>query len=173
PVSVQRIPRTVDAESVPLAGPDAGQVAMPAERGPLRQLDPGLAPLIVEETEIVPLGDAGVDREVRARSGPRRSERVRFARPDRYPRRAASHPRCRSVRHAAPPASILTIAADSGGMTVHVCSFRTSGDDDRSTCALPSSGIRLVSPARLQTVATSRRRTTIQDSPGLTATRQA
>jgi len=46
-MSPGRIPRAIDAETVALAGPDPRQVAMPGERGALRQFDDRLVVLVM------------------------------------------------------------------------------------------------------------------------------
>src|SRR5439155_27212297 len=71
----------VDAEPVPLAGRTVGEVAVPAVRGDLWQVHPGLGPGVVEQAELHPLGHLGEDREVRTRAVVRGAERVGLARP--------------------------------------------------------------------------------------------
>ena len=83
--------RPVHAVAVVLAGPDAGQVAVPAERGALLHLDPLLGAVLVEQAQLDPFGVLGEEREVRAVAVPFRAERERLSRPH-----AASHQAGRS-----------------------------------------------------------------------------
>ena len=62
--------------------PDARQVAVPVERGPLGELDPLLVVLVVEQAQLDPLRVLGEQREVRAAPVPRRAQRERPTRPD-------------------------------------------------------------------------------------------
>jgi hypothetical protein len=63
-VPLRRLPWTVDAKTVTLARADTGQVAVPAERGALRQVDARFTALLVEETELDPRRHFGEEREV-------------------------------------------------------------------------------------------------------------
>ena len=73
----------VHAQAVALARADAGEVAVPVEGRPLRQLDALFAVVVVEQAELDPLRMLGEDREVRAAAVPSRTQRERTARPDR------------------------------------------------------------------------------------------
>ncbi len=73
---------TVHAEAVALPGPDAGQVAMPVERPPGGDLDPGLGAGVVEQAQLDCLGVLGEQREVGPGSVPRCAERERPPGPD-------------------------------------------------------------------------------------------
>jgi hypothetical protein len=75
-------PRPVHAVSVTLTGTDAGHVAVPAERGVLREPDVVLLADLVEQTKVDALGDLGVDRKAGAFSIPMRAERKRLPGPD-------------------------------------------------------------------------------------------
>ncbi len=55
--AARRVPGPVDAEAVALAGPDAGDVAVPAEGGALGEVGAALAARLVEEAELDPHGD--------------------------------------------------------------------------------------------------------------------
>jgi hypothetical protein len=79
-VSLSGIPGAVHAESVALAGADAAQVAVPAERGPLLEVETGLTALLIEEAQLDAVGDLREDREARAVSVPRRAQRERLPR---------------------------------------------------------------------------------------------
>jgi hypothetical protein len=58
PVSLRRVPRPVDAEAVPLARPDVGQVEMPAMRCPFRQVHARRRPpRLVEQAQLDPFSD--------------------------------------------------------------------------------------------------------------------
>src|SRR5262249_46351877 len=48
-MSFLRLPRTVHAEAVALAGSKIGQIAVPAKAGYLRKVEPGLLPVFVEQ----------------------------------------------------------------------------------------------------------------------------
>src|SRR5207248_2859754 len=58
--------RSVDAEPVPLPGPDSGRVAVPDEAGALGKVVVALPAGIVEEAQLDPGRGLGEEREVRA-----------------------------------------------------------------------------------------------------------
>ncbi len=79
--AARRRARTARARGSRSAGrADAGQVAVPVERGALAQLDALLVAVLVEEAELDPLRVLGEEREVRAVAVPLRAERERRAR---------------------------------------------------------------------------------------------
>src|SRR5262249_5807135 len=90
PLAGLRLVRAVDAVAVPLAGPDAGQVAVPVEDGAVDHLDDLLAVVLVEQAELDALGVLGEEREVRALAVPHRPERERPAGPDLPQRRSST-----------------------------------------------------------------------------------
>ena len=65
-VPVVGLVRAVDPEAVALAGPDIGQVAVPAQRGDLGEGDALLVALVVEQAEVDAGGDIGEQGEVGA-----------------------------------------------------------------------------------------------------------
>src|SRR5581483_3332352 len=83
-MSLLRRPGAVHAVGVPLARPDAGEVAVPVERRPLGQRDADLVVVGVEQAELDVLGAFGEEREVRPLFVPRRAERKRPPRPDAH-----------------------------------------------------------------------------------------
>src|SRR3989442_14287974 len=80
-MSVRRRPRSVHAKTVPLAGPDALHVPVPAERRSIRQTHAMLFAAVVEEAQVDAVGHLREHREARPFSVPMRAQRKRFARP--------------------------------------------------------------------------------------------
>jgi hypothetical protein len=58
----------MDSKTVILAGVKTGKIAVPAERRHLGKFPPGLISLVVEETKLHALCDAGENGEIYARS---------------------------------------------------------------------------------------------------------
>src|SRR4030095_10785352 len=56
-MSFFRLPWPVDSKAVALAGPEIGQIAMPAKTGYLWQIETCLVPLFVEQAKFHSLGD--------------------------------------------------------------------------------------------------------------------
>src|SRR4029079_8786138 len=84
-----RVVRAVHPVAVTLARLDVGQIAVPHVRLHLRHGAPGLAALVVEETQLDLLGDLAEQCEVRPCPVIGGAQRVRLARPDLpvvYPR---------------------------------------------------------------------------------------
>jgi hypothetical protein len=81
-VSLLRRPAAVDAISVALSRTDAGQVAVPVVRRPLRHVDALLLVAAVEERQLDALRVLGEEREVGSFAVPDRAQRERRARPD-------------------------------------------------------------------------------------------
>ena len=86
PQALVRLPRPVHAVAVALAGPDVGQVGVPAVAVDLGERDPDLDVVAVgpEQAQLDALGDAGEQREVGAGAVVGRAERV--GAPDPAPR---------------------------------------------------------------------------------------
>src|SRR5206468_3771351 len=94
--------RAVDAVAVALAGPDAGQVAVPVEGGALSDLGAFLG-VALEQAQLDALGVLAEQREVRPLAVPRRAERERAAGPH-----LAAHPSTAPAnggRRTSPPSS--------------------------------------------------------------------
>ena len=82
PSTAGRLPRSVDAVAVALAGSDIGEVGVPDVPVDLGELDPRLVPVVaVEEAELDTLGNAREEREVRSFTIVGGAERVRFTGP--------------------------------------------------------------------------------------------
>src|SRR5688500_5964013 len=79
-----RLPWTVDAKAVPLAGADGGEIAVEDEGRGLGKVDVGLLTVRVEETELDAVSDFGKGREIGAYPVPRRAEGVGPAGPDAH-----------------------------------------------------------------------------------------
>ena len=71
-----RVPGPVDAVAVALARSDAGQVAVPAVAGHLRQVDAALPTIVVEEAQLDAFRDPREDAEVGAQAVERRAKRI-------------------------------------------------------------------------------------------------
>jgi hypothetical protein len=70
------------AIAVALTRPDVGQIAMKNERGRLRQIRARLAAFGIKETKVDALRHLRKNGEIRPDAIPRRTEGIRFARPD-------------------------------------------------------------------------------------------
>ena len=53
----------MDSETIPLAWADVRQIPMPSEPGDLGESDPGLIPIVIEETQLDLLCDLGRKRK--------------------------------------------------------------------------------------------------------------
>ena len=93
PQALVGLPGPVHPVAVALAGPDVGQVGVPAVAVDLGERDPDLGEVAVgpEQAQLDALGDAGEEREVGPGAVVGRAERVRRARPSAAERAVGEH----------------------------------------------------------------------------------